>query len=87
MDLKYLKNEDEMKQISFRLSEKKKVAHLGGGQKKIDAHHAKGKLTARERIAYLTDDDSDFLEIGTFVGEGMYKEVGGCPSEIGRAHV
>lgn len=80
MDLKYLKNEDEMKQLSFRLSEKRKVVQLGGGQKKIDAHHAKGKLTARERIDYLVDEGSSFLEIGTFVGEGMYKEVGGCPS-------
>jgi acetyl-CoA carboxylase carboxyltransferase component len=80
MDLKYLKNEDEMKQLSFRLSEKRKTVYLGGGQKKIDAHHAKGKLTARERIAYLIDDSSEFLELGTFVGEGMYQEVGGCPS-------
>jgi len=80
MDLKYLKNEDEMKQLSFRLGEKRKAVHLGGGQKKIDAHHAKGKLTARERVDYLKDDGSEFLEIGTFVGEGMYSEVGGCPS-------
>ena len=35
---------------------------------------------ARERIGYLKDADSDFLEIGAFVGEGMYEEYGGCPS-------
>lgn len=69
-----------MKQLSFRLGEKRKAVQLGGGQKKIDAHHAKGKLTARERITYLLDEGTEFLEIGTFVGEGMYKEVGGCPS-------
>lgn len=53
---------------------------LGGGQKKIDDQHRKGKLTARERTAYLTDPDRPFVEIGLFVGEGMYAEHGGCPS-------
>jgi 3-methylcrotonyl-CoA carboxylase beta subunit len=53
---------------------------LGGGQKKIDDQHRKGKLTARERIAYLLDPDKPFVEIGLFVGEGMYAEHGGCPS-------
>ena len=41
-------------------------AHLGGGQKRIDSQHAKGKLTARERIALLLDEGS-FEEIDTFV--------------------
>ncbi|TAE25141.1 MAG: acyl-CoA carboxylase subunit beta [Cytophagales bacterium] len=53
---------------------------LGGGQKKIDDQHRKGKLTARERISYLTDPDTPFVEIGLFVGEGLYAEHGGCPS-------
>jgi 3-methylcrotonyl-CoA carboxylase beta subunit len=53
---------------------------LGGGKKKIEDQHQKGKLTARERIAYLIDKESEFLEIGLFAGDGMYKEVGGCPS-------
>lgn len=53
---------------------------LGGGPKKIDDQHRKGKLTARERISYLTDPDRPFVEIGLFVGEGMYPEHGGCPS-------
>jgi 3-methylcrotonyl-CoA carboxylase beta subunit len=53
---------------------------LGGGQKKIDDQHRKGKLTARERIAYLTDPDSRFIEIGLFAGDGLYPEHGGCPS-------
>ena len=41
-------------------------AELGGGQKRIDAQHAKGKMTARERIDYLLDKDS-FQEIDKFV--------------------
>lgn len=41
-------------------------AHMGGGQKRIDSQHAKGKYTARERIAKLLDEGS-FEEIDTFV--------------------
>ena len=52
----------------------------GGGEKKIEDQHQKGKLTARERIAYLTDKGSSFLEVGLFAGDGLYKEQGGCPS-------
>ena len=53
---------------------------LGGGQKRIDREHARGKLTARERIAQLVDSPDDFLEIGMFAGDGMYEAEGGCPS-------
>lgn len=79
-NLEFNKNEDQYKQIIFQLDTKAKKTKLGGGEKKIDEQHQKGKLTARERVDYLTDKDSDFLEIGLFVGEGMYKEQGGCPS-------
>ena len=41
---------------------------------KIEKHHAKGKLTARERVDYLIDDNSEFFEIGSFAGYEMYKE-------------
>ena len=80
MNIQFNKNEDENKQLVFKLSERLKKVKLGGGEKKIESHHKKGKLTARERIDYLIDDPSDFLEIGAFAAEGMYKEVGGCPS-------
>ncbi len=79
-NLEFNKNEDQYKQIIYQLDTKAKKTKLGGGEKKIDEQHQKGKLTARERIEYLTDKGSDFLEIGLFVGEGMYKEQGGCPS-------
>lgn len=52
---------------------------LGGGQKRIDKEHAKGKLTARERIEKLLDEDSDFYELGLWAGYEMYDDVGGCP--------
>lgn len=47
-----------MHDIIRQLEEKREKARLGGGQKRIDAQHAKGKLTARERIQLLLDDDS-----------------------------
>ena len=53
---------------------------LGGGQKRIDREHQRGKLTARERVAKLLDDPSQFLELGTFAAHGMYEEEGGCPA-------
>jgi propionyl-CoA carboxylase beta chain len=47
-----------MHDIIRRLEEKRAAARLGGGQRRIDAQHAKGKLTARERIELLLDPDS-----------------------------
>ena len=48
------------------LDQKKAEALLGGGQKRIDAQHKKGKLTARERVHFLMDEGS-FEEIGMLV--------------------
>ena len=80
MDLEFNKNEDQLKQLCSEVKAKGKKTMAGGGDKKIADQHEKGKLTARERIAYLTDKDSSFLEVGLFAGDGMYKEQGGCPS-------
>ena len=80
MDIEFNKNDDEMRQLVYQLNERLKTVKLGGGPKKIESQHKKGKLTARERIEYLTDTDSNFLEIGAFAGDGMYQDVGGCPS-------
>ncbi len=63
-----------------KLESKTAQVKLGGGQKRIDSEHQKGKLTARERIDHLIDASSDFLEIGLFAADGMYQEEGGCPS-------
>jgi 3-methylcrotonyl-CoA carboxylase beta subunit len=68
-----------MNDLVTELAGKLALVKLGGGLKKIEAHKAKGKLTARERIAYLIDPDSEHLEIGAFAGDGMYAEEGGCP--------
>ncbi|MEM1093370.1 MAG: acyl-CoA carboxylase subunit beta [Bacteroidota bacterium] len=62
------------------LKARRATVALGGGQKRIDREHKRGKLTARERVAALLDDAADFTEIGTFAGYGMYEDEGGCPS-------
>jgi 3-methylcrotonyl-CoA carboxylase beta subunit len=80
MNIEFNKNEDQMKLLISEMNQKLQKIYLGGGKEKIAKQHQKGKLSARERIDFLIDENSDFLEIGAFVGDGMYKEHGGCPS-------
>ena len=80
MDLKFNQNEDRNKLLVSDLRRKLTEVYLGGGKAKIAKQHEQGKMTARERIDYLLDPKSEQIEIGAFVGEGMYKEHGGCPS-------
>ena len=79
-NLEFNKNDDKMRLLISEMKRKYGKVVLGGGKNKIEKQQAKGKLTARERIDYLKDTDANFFEIGTFVGEGMYTEYGGCPS-------
>ncbi len=55
-----------MKEVIEELEKRRAVARLGGGQKRIDAQHARGKLTARERIELLMDEGS-FEEFDMYV--------------------
>ena len=55
-----------MKDILEQLEDRRSQARLGGGQSRIDAQHARGKLTARERIDLLVDEGS-FEEFDMFV--------------------
>jgi len=80
MDINFNKNEDHNKLLVAELKKRLVKVKLGGGQKRIDKHHEKGKMTARERIDYLLDPKSKSIEIGAFAGEDMYEEHGGCPS-------
>ncbi|MCU0340219.1 MAG: acyl-CoA carboxylase subunit beta [Spirosomaceae bacterium] len=73
-------NSEIHQQLLEKLHQKTEQVKLGGGLKNIEKHKAKGKLTARERIAYLIDTEGDFLEMGAFVADEMYAEEGGCPS-------
>ena len=80
MDINFNKNEDHNKLLVSDMLQKFAKVKLGGGQKRIDKLHAEGKMTARERIDYLLDENAKSIEIGGFVGEEMYEEHGGCPS-------
>ncbi|WP_218599312.1 acyl-CoA carboxylase subunit beta [Polaribacter sp. NJDZ03] len=80
MDLNFNKNEDYNKLLASDLKRRFAKVKLGGGQKRIDKLHEKGKMTARERVDYLLDSNSKSIEIGAFAGEDMYAEHGGCPS-------
>lgn len=80
MDIKFNQNEDTNKMSLSDLKRKLATVHLGGGKAKIAKQHEQGKMTARERIDYLFDPKTKQIEIGAFVGDGMYEAHGGCPS-------
>jgi acetyl-CoA carboxylase carboxyltransferase component len=77
--LEFNKNDDSMRLMISDMKQRfAKEVELGGGQKAIDKARAKGKMTPRERITYVIDKGSEFVEIGNFAAYGMYKEQGGC---------
>ncbi len=80
MDINFNKNEDHNKLLLSDLKQRFAKVRIGGGEKRIEKLHAEGKMTARERIDYLLDPKAKSIEIGAFVGDGMYAEHGGCPS-------
>ena len=80
MDLNFNKNEDQNKLLLSDLRKRFIKVKQGGGKNKIEKQHAKGKMSARERIDYLLDVKSKAIEIGAFAGEDMYEKHGGCPS-------
>ncbi len=80
MDIEFNKNEDKLNLLISAMETKLEKIYLGGGKSRIDKQHEQGKMTARERIEFLTDKDSKTIEIGAFAGDDMYKEHGGCPA-------
>ncbi|MBL6871583.1 MAG: acyl-CoA carboxylase subunit beta [Flavobacteriales bacterium] len=78
--LGFNKNEDQIKMMISSLNQKLDKIYLGGGTEKIKKQKLKGKLTARERIALLLDDDLSSIEIGALAGYQMYEQHGGCPA-------
>ncbi|TDX82696.1 acyl-CoA carboxylase subunit beta [Epilithonimonas xixisoli] len=80
MDLEFNKREDINK---LKLSEIKKTLtkiKLGGGEKALQKQRDQGKMTARERLDYLFDKNSESIEVGAFAGYEMYEKEGGCPA-------
>ena len=80
MDIEFNANEDAMKQLLSKLQYQRDKVHEGGGERNQKKQKDKGKMLARERVDYLIDTDSQFLEIGEFAAHDMYLEEGGCPS-------
>ncbi len=80
MDIAFNKNEDAMKLAYSLVRQRLEKIYEGGGRKSIEKQRERDKLTARERIKYLCDDNSLFIEIGAFAGYEMYAEEGGCPA-------
>ena len=80
MNLEFNKNEDANKQLLYEVKTRLKAIYVGGGDKAAAKQKEKGKMLARERVSYLLDKDSRWMEIGAFAAEDMYKEFGGCPS-------
>jgi 3-methylcrotonyl-CoA carboxylase beta subunit len=79
-DLEFNMNEDQMRLKISKLESELAKIYLGGGKKRIEKLHEKGKLSARERIDLLLDENTERIEIAAFAGLGMYEEHGGCPS-------
>ncbi len=73
-----MSNELEQRVESIRREEE--PIRAGGGQRAIDRQHAKGRLTARERIDRLLDPGTSFFELGLWAAWGMYREWGGAPA-------
>ncbi len=80
-----------LRELTAQLRELEATLRLGGGPDKIERQHKQGKLTARERVDLLLDQDSYVQEIGLLVAYDQYKSTdaektdGGGDSEIGAA--
>ena len=67
-----------MEQLVAELRERTAQVARGGGEKAVERHRSRGKLTARERIDRLVDPDSAFLELSALAAWGLYD--GAAPS-------
>ena len=77
-DLQFNRNEDFNKQDWDLAKSRLEKIYGGGGEKAAAKQKEKGKMLCRERIDYLRDPGSEWIEIGAFAGYEMYAEYGGC---------
>ncbi|MBC8198004.1 MAG: acyl-CoA carboxylase subunit beta [Candidatus Marinimicrobia bacterium] len=77
---KFNEYNSNFKKLNLEFRNHQKKIKLGGGEKAIERQHKKGRMTARERVDYLIDNNSEFLELGIFAAWEMYNEVGSPPS-------
>lgn len=80
MSFKETVAENSMQSLVEKTKQYLQKIYEGGGKKAIMRQKERNKLTARERINYLIDKNSTFIEIGAFAGYEMYQEEGGCPA-------
>jgi acetyl-CoA carboxylase carboxyltransferase component len=73
-------NREALLALLAALRSEEDVIRLGGGSKAAEAQRAKGRLTVRERLKLLLDQDTEFLELGLWAARGMYTEYGGAAS-------
>ena len=76
---RFLTNREAMAALLVSLAAEEASIRQGGGAKAVDAQHAKGRLTVRERMRLLLDDGTELLELGLWAAYGMYGEYGGAP--------
>ena len=80
MELEQRKNEDFLKLALSNIQHLERNAKLGGGKARLERIRKEGKLTARERVNYLLDEQSEQFEIGLLAGTDCYQDNGGCPA-------
>jgi 3-methylcrotonyl-CoA carboxylase beta subunit len=80
INIEAAKNEDAMKVALGIVNRQLTKIYEGGGKKRLEKEHASGKMTVRERVAYLLDADKPQIEVGAFAAFEMYEAEGGCPA-------
>jgi acetyl-CoA carboxylase carboxyltransferase component len=73
-------SDSSLQTLIEELRQQEAVLRLGGGKGAIGRQHAKGRLTARERVGLLLDEGSRLFELGLWAAWGMYGDWGGAPS-------
>ena len=76
---RFVANRTALLSLLSGIREQEAAIRQGGGAKAAEAQKAKGRLTARERLALLLDERTEFLELGLWAAHGMYEEFGGAP--------
>ena len=77
--LRFESNMRSLAELVAQVRNEEEKIREGGGPKAIESQHAKGRLTARERITLLADPGT-FFELGLYAAHGMYEEWGGAPA-------
>jgi acetyl-CoA carboxylase carboxyltransferase component len=72
-------NREALRVLLAELRAQEDTIRRAGGAKAADTQRAKGRLTARERVALLLDEGTELLELGLWAAHGMYAEYGGAP--------